>query len=159
LAALSAFLGLVYLLVDLWTEEPPNYTLIEDGLYVGGYVERPPPRTTVVLNLCEIPDQYESEIHVWESIRDGAPTPTLDWLRRQVDLIDRHRRAGRVVYVHCRNGVSRSGMVVTAYLMTKHNWPRDRALEFIRARRPIVRPNPAFMNLLNEWERATAPRS
>jgi len=43
-------------------------------------------------------------------------------------------------------------MVVTAYLMFKNNWTRDQALAFVRSRRPITRPNPAFMQLLNEWE-------
>ena len=42
--------------------------------------------------------------------------------------------------------------VVTAYLMYKNQWTRDEALEFIRSKRPFVRPNPAFMQLLLEWE-------
>jgi protein-tyrosine phosphatase len=59
-----------------------------------------------------------------------------------------------VVYVHCRNGVSRSGMVVAAYLMRRESWSRDQALDFMRSRRPGVRPNPAFMRLLWDWEKS-----
>jgi protein phosphatase slingshot len=69
-----------------------------------------------------------------------------------VRFIDEQRKAGRTVFIHCRNGVSRSGMVATAYLMSKNNWSRDEALKFIRSKRDIVRPNPAFMKLLEEWE-------
>jgi protein-tyrosine phosphatase len=70
-----------------------------------------------------------------------------------VDFIDSHRQNGRTVFVHCRNGVSRSGMVVVAYLMWEHGWTRDDALKFAREKRPIVRPNTAFMDQLADWEK------
>ncbi len=43
-------------------------------------------------------------------------------------------------------------MVVTAYEMYKNHWTRDEALAFVRSKRPEVRPNPAFMRRLHEWE-------
>jgi protein-tyrosine phosphatase len=49
--------------------------------------------------------------------------------------------------------VSRSGLVVVAYEMFKHNWDRDQALAFVRSKRDVTRPNPAFLELLAEWER------
>ena len=152
-AAVLLLVGGGLLAVEILTREEPNYTRIEDGLYQGGSVDAPPRRTRAVLNLCEAADTYTSEVHVWEPIRDAEPAPSLEWLRQQVEWIDTHRQAGKVVFVHCRNGVSRSGMVVVAYLMFKNRWSRDSALEFVRARRPIARPNPAFMERLTEWER------
>jgi hypothetical protein len=131
-----------------------NYSLIEEGLYQGGWVSEPPPETTAVLNLCEFEDPYQCEVHAWHKIRDAAPAPNLDWLRKQVEFVDGERRAGRTVYVHCWAGISRSGMVVVAYLMFKHDWTRDQALEFVRSKRPMTSPNPAFMELLLEWERS-----
>ena len=62
------------------------------------------------------------------------------------------------MYVHCRNGVSRSAMVMAAYLMRRENWNREQALEFLRSRRPGVRPNPAFLALLSEWEQTLKSR-
>ena len=44
-------------------------------------------------------------------------------------------------------------MVVTAYLMFEHGWSRDEALKFVRSKRALIRPNPAFMERLLEWER------
>jgi Dual specificity phosphatase, catalytic domain len=138
----------VHLAADWLGREPPNYSLVEEGIYLGGYVTDPPRDATAVLNLCETEDPYQATAHRWEPIRDAEPVPSLDWLRKQVGFIAAQRGAGRVVFVHCRNGVSRGGMVVTAYLMAKHGWSRDDALAFVRSRREIVRPNPAFMRLL-----------
>jgi hypothetical protein len=134
-------------------QEEDNYTLIEDGLFQGGDVAIPPPGTQAVLNLCEQEDRYRCVVQRWEPIPDAAPAPGLDWLREQVEFIETQRRAGRVTFVHCRNGVSRSGLVVTAALMARHGWTLDRALAFVRSRRPITRPNPAFLELLREYER------
>jgi Dual specificity phosphatase, catalytic domain len=151
--ALCGCVGLVYFAVEQWTREEPNYSRIEEGLYLGGYVREPPPGTRAVLNLCETADRYHGEVHVWEPIRDAEPAPDIDWLRRMVKWMDQRRQSGMTTYVHCRNGVSRSGMVVTAYVMFKHKWTRDAALAFVQQQRPITRPNPAFMRRLIEWER------
>ena len=133
-------------------QEEPNFARIEDGLYLGGSVAQPPPGTRAVLNLCEKEDPYRADVHRWEPISDSEPAPSLDWLRRAVEFVDNNRRQGRTTFVHCRNGVSRSGMVVAAYLMFKRGWTRDEALTFIRSKRSITRPNPAFMRRLTEWE-------
>ena len=143
-----------HVVVDRLTREPPNYSQIEEGLWLGGYVAEPPTDTRAVLNLCEAEDPYRAESHRWEPIRDAEPVPSLEWLREQVRFIESERAAGRGVFVHCRNGVSRSGMVVVAYYMARNRWSRDEAMEFVRSQRPGLRPNPAFMQLLLEWERS-----
>jgi hypothetical protein len=136
-----------------FTGERPNYSQIRDGLYMGGYVKTPPPGTKAVLNLCRLADPYKVETHVWDKIKDTTPAPSIDWLKKQVKFIDEQRQVGKTVYVHCRNGVSRSGMVVVAYVMYKDKLSRDKALAQVRTKRPIARPNPAFMARLLEWER------
>ncbi|MFO0825476.1 MAG: dual specificity protein phosphatase [Gemmataceae bacterium] len=147
-------IGAVDITVDRFTHEPPNYSRFEDGLYLGGYVPAPPPGTQAVLNLCESKDPYHAEFHAWNPIPDAAPAPSLDWLRQQVAFVEAQRAAGRVVYIHCHAGVSRGCMVTTAYLMARDGRSRDETLAAIRTHRPHVRPNPAFMELLLEWERA-----
>jgi hypothetical protein len=155
--------GFITSLVLFYEPTPPpqgaaysttNYSQIEDGLTMGGYLGEPPPGTRAVLNLCETKDPYEAEVHRWEMIHDAPPAPTLDWLRQQVDFVAQQRRAGRPVYVHCAAGISRSGMVVTAYLMERDGISRDEALARIRKQRPNVNPNAAFMALLLEWEKS-----
>src|SRR5262249_1415463 len=95
---------------------------------------------------------YQCAVHLWKPIRDNIPAPDIAWLRDTVQFVARQRQAGHTVYVHCRNGVSRSGLVVTAYLMDKHRWTRDQALAYLRSKRPMARTNLGFMELLKEWE-------
>jgi hypothetical protein len=147
----------VALFAAWWVQESPNYSQIEPGLYVGGYVEAPPPGTGFVLNLCREDDPYRAEHHLHEPIRDAAPAPSLEWLERMVDLVEEHRQAGRTVFVHCRAGASRSGMVALAYLMREHGWSLEEALAEARRRRDVIRPNPAFKELLRRWERHLSP--
>ncbi|MCI0459567.1 MAG: dual specificity protein phosphatase family protein [Gemmataceae bacterium] len=145
---------LVLLVVAGSYEEGENYSLIEEGLYMGGNVKRPPPGTGAVLNLCRQEDPYQVAAHRWKPIVDAEPAPDMEWLAETVEFIDARWRAGVTTFVHCRNGVSRSGMVVTAYVIFKHGLGRDEALARVRAQRPITRPNPAFMERLAEWEQA-----
>ena len=153
-AAIVALMVLViHVAVDWYTREPPNYFLIEEGLWLGGKVAQPPPGTHAVLNLCEAENDYRVASQQWAPIRDAQPAPDVEWLRTQVDFIKSERENQHTVYVHCMNGASRSGMVMTAYIMQREGWSREQALEFLRARRPEVRPNPAFLELLVEWER------
>jgi len=148
-ASFGVWLWLLWL-VRSYREAP--YSLIEEGLYVGRYVSEPPPGTEAVVNLCESEDSYQADVCLWQPIRDAPPAPSVEWLKRVVEFIKTQRKAGLTVYVHCDNGVSRSGMVGTAYLMHERNWTRDQALASVRSKRPGVWPNPAFMPLLTEWE-------
>ncbi|HJZ91283.1 MAG TPA: dual specificity protein phosphatase [Gemmataceae bacterium] len=157
LAILVLVVGLAVYGVQQFTADPDDYARIEEGLYMGRAVSVPPWRTRAVLNLCEADDPYVCEVHLHDPIPDAEPAPSLEWLRAKVDWIAEQRRAGRKTFVHCLNGVSRSALVITAYLMAEYSWTRDEALAFMRSKRPIVRPNPAFMSLLAEWERALQP--
>lgn len=152
LLLLAALVAATLLAVAWWTTEGPNWSRIEPGLYVGGDVGSPPCGTGFVLNLHDRPDSYAVAHYAHEPINDGEPCPDLAWLRRMVGLVEEHRRAGRTVFVHCRNGVSRSGMVAVAYLMREHGMTLEEALAFARRARPGIRPNPVFLPLLRQWE-------
>ena len=95
LLALVCGIVSVHLVVEVLTREGPNFSLIEPGLYLGGYVPEPPRGTNAVLNLCETEDPYEAEYHRWLPIADAEPAPDLEWLGAQVAFIEGHRRAGR----------------------------------------------------------------
>src|SRR5436309_38490 len=136
ICCIAGWLYLIWLEHD-YNGPAKNYTQIEDGLWMGGFVDAPPSGTRAVLNLCEIEDPYQCDVHQWEAIKD-AEAPGIDWLRKQVNWVGEQRKAGLTVYVHCRNGVSRSGLVVIAYLMFKHNWTRDQAMEYVRSKRNVV---------------------
>lgn len=153
LACPSVTIALLLLVFFRLLQPEPNYSCIEERLYLGGFVASPPPGTRAVINLCEAEDPYRCGFHLWEPIADSDPAPDLDWLRRMVDVLDARQQEGETTYVHCRNGVSRSGMLVVAYEMRKNRWTRDEAMAFVCSKRPITRPNSAFMRRLLEWER------
>ena len=150
-----AFLVLIASSVQLRAQTrvvKPTSSKIEDGLFLGGFVETPPEGVKAVLNVCEAKNNYKADFSRFAPIRNSAPAPSLDWLRDQVAFVDDHRRADRPVYVHCAVGMSRSGMVVVAYLMQRDGPSRDDALKTVQRQREMVKPNPAFLDLLAAWE-------
>jgi protein-tyrosine phosphatase len=52
------------------------------------------------------------------------------------------------VLVHCNAGVSRSGSIVTAYLMGAYQLDFPRALSLVQEKRACVDPNPGFTRYL-----------
>jgi len=143
----------------LWTQNTDDqlYSRIENGLYLGSSVERPPRGTQAVVNLCGRPDPYQVGPSLWEPMYEAGPDatakkPTLDLLRSVVGFIAEQRRAGRTTYVHCMLGQNRSAAVVAAYLMQEYRIGRDEAVSFVQQRRPLVRLDPTLTKLLAEWE-------
>jgi hypothetical protein len=125
------------------------FDLVEDGLYIGGAVERPPLGTHAVLNVCEHEDTFAVDAAMWEPFPREA---TVEWLERVVDFVAGHRAAGRTVFVHCHAGETRSATVVTAYLMRRYGWSRDEAIAFLAKRRPQLKLTPSKFRLLDEWQ-------
>jgi protein-tyrosine phosphatase len=129
------------------------YCRVEEGLYIGRHVSRPPAGTRAVVNLCGRKDPYSVDASHWDPVFEGGNEPDLEWLRRAVEFITAQRAAGRTTYVHCLSGMNRSAAVVTAYLMAEHGWSRDEALAYLRSKRGVVQPNPILMRLLAGWEK------
>ncbi|XP_015795340.1 dual specificity protein phosphatase 3 isoform X1 [Tetranychus urticae] len=68
------------------------------------------------------------------------------------DFIDKAIITGGKVYVHCRQGISRSATLVLAYLMIKRDFTVQEAVRTVRRERDII-PNEGFLKqlcLLNE---------
>ncbi|CAM6017275.1 unnamed protein product [Sphagnum balticum] len=76
----------------------------------------------------------------------------LDHLEDCLEFIESGRNSGGVVLVHCFAGVSRSGAVVTAYLMKKEHLAMDNALESLKKSSEIVCPNDGFKQQLRMFE-------
>ncbi len=129
-----------------------NYSQIEEGIFLGGIISKPPVGAQVVLNLCETEDPYKAEIHRWEPMHDLGPPPTLDWLKEQVEFIHQERQAGKNIYIHCRAGINRSVTVLAAYLMWRDGTTREEALNKIREKRPRANPYEVYKIYLGDWE-------
>lgn len=135
----------------------PNYSKIDDGVYQGGVTETFPDDVCAVLNLVRATDTRFPDdkicAYLWLPIQDEPLFPGLAWLKLAVAFVASARAAGWGILIHCRAGVSRSGMVNVAYHMYINRWTRDQALSYIRQKRPQTCPNPAFMDGLLEYQK------
>lgn len=90
-------------------------------------------------------------------VMDMAEEQIIKYFGTTFDFIDARVNefgdtAGNVL-VHCVAGISRSGTIVTAYLMRKYGMTFAEALHFVQQKRPIVDPNPGFVKQLQKYER------
>lgn len=130
---------------------------IEEGLYQGGVYpllndELPEKITAIVsLNLNTEPQASPGHIQARVSlpIEDG-PWPGMKWLKTAVSIIEALVK-DHEIYIHCKAGISRSTMLVAAYLMKKHYCSLDQAMEKIAAANPKLHPNVRFMQGLKDW--------
>eukprot|EP00299_Pterocystis_sp_00344_P012205 c5824_g1_i1.p1 GENE.c5824_g1_i1~~c5824_g1_i1.p1 ORF type:complete len:530 (+),score=88.92 c5824_g1_i1:26-1591(+) len=75
----------------------------------------------------------------------------IDWLDEATGAAG--SKPGSKVLVHCWQGVSRSTALCVMYLMLRWNMDYDTAYQHVRDRRPIARPNLAFMCQLLAWHK------
>lgn len=91
----------------------------------------------------DTPGDEVSECHLTldETVADNVRPIIAIVLPEIEEKLARHER----VLVHCAAGVSRSAAVVIAYMMRRDRCSYERALATLRAIRPKVNPNPAFV--------------
>lgn len=94
----------------------------------------------------EIPDYYPDKFKYirldWDDTLNQRIIKELDKI---ADIIGLAIRKGQVVYVHCAAGISRSATVVIYTLMKLHNWDFNRSYLFVKEFRPVIKPNPNFV--------------
>eukprot|EP01084_Bolivina_argentea_P005675 10701_1 len=56
------------------------------------------------------------------------------------------------IFIHCKEGVSRSASIVIAYIMKTHKLSLDKALALVKQKREVVDPNEGFMQQLKLFE-------
>lgn len=72
------------------------------------------------------------------STADIWHAPTQDNLDKGVEFIRSYEGTGKTVYVHCKAGRTRSATLVGCYLMQKHNWDMNTAINFMKTKRSHV---------------------
>eukprot|EP00756_Hemistasia_phaeocysticola_P049017 Hpha_TRINITY_DN23443_c0_g1::TRINITY_DN23443_c0_g1_i1::g.113962::m.113962/K21278/DUSP1; dual specificity protein phosphatase 1 len=77
-----------------------------------------------------------------------------DWIAAALEASESNR-----VVVHCAAGSSRSGSVATAWKMRAESIGLKEALKAVQSVRPIVLPNPGFMEQLEAFEQTLRPRA
>jgi cell division cycle 14 len=87
---------------------------------------------------------------------DDGSNPSEEILRDFIALADAQIAAGRVVAVHCKAGLGRTGVLIGAYLIWRHGFSASEVIGFMRFMRPgcVVGPQQHFMyENATEWVR------
>lgn len=99
--------------------------------------------------IFNIPGIQSTRVHV-----DDHPRTRLDLhFDRVADEINSITTRGGKVLVHCVVGVSRSATLCIVYLMKYHRMTLIMAHDYVRSKRPIIRPNVGFWRQLIDYER------
>ena len=143
-----------------------NYgTVIEGKLYWGNEIlakdeeELKQMGINAILNLIHYKNP-EDEIHykskditlVHLSIKD-LPTNTIHWCEEGSKFIEEQLKLGKIVYVHCIYGISRSSTQIMHYLITRQHYTLKKAFFYLRKTRHIVCPTYGFMKGLSELDK------
>ena len=106
--------------------------------------------------------------HVVSLVEQAPPYPLLfKYLLIEVpdiettDLFSRFDNACRYIdsgiknggcLIHCQAGMSRSATITIAWVMKSYRLRFNEAHDFVREKRPIILPNPGFVEQLQKWE-------
>lgn len=103
-----------------------------------------------VVNLIHF-DAGEPKPHAPHGIRHflhhpvvDLPRTTLHWAEEAARFVDEQWAAGRVVLVHCSQGVSRAPSLCLYLLLTRKHMSLTAAWAHVRERRPVVCPSAGF---------------
>lgn len=104
---------------------------------------------THILNMareqkCHFPEKFK---YMKVSIYDGTEKLS-NHLENAIAFID----SSECVFVHCKQGKSRSASVVIAYLMHKNGWSYQEAITFVKEKRKEVKPHFNFNVALCQLE-------
>lgn len=85
-------------------------------------------------------------------LNDTIDQEVLKFFDLAFKFIDEGRQNGCVL-IHCNAGVSRASTFMIGYLMNRDRMPLDDAFEFVKSKRPAIRPNAGFLNQLRQYNR------
>ncbi|KAI9295683.1 dual specificity protein phosphatase 12 [Neoconidiobolus thromboides FSU 785] len=130
---------------------------IKEHLYLGSYDALQKPQLLETLNITHILtvgknmnncNLTEKIIRLQINVFDEENENLLQYFDQTNNFIDAAIKQNGNVLVHCMAGISRSATVVIAYLMKKHNWSVEEALNQVTKARSIIDPNPGFREQL-----------
>ncbi|XP_072311105.1 uncharacterized protein ssh2a isoform X2 [Eucyclogobius newberryi] len=107
-----------------------------------------------ILNVTREIDNFFPGLFEYHNIRvyDEEATNLLEYWNETYKFITKAKKAGAKCLVHCKMGISRSASTVIAYAMKEYGWNLDTALDFVKDKRSVTKPNPSFMKQLEEYQ-------
>lgn len=141
--------------------QPRKVDLIQPGLYLGDLASAKDlamletKRITHVLTVCMCPELvYPASMNITHKcieVEDSADENLLDHFLECARFIGNVQEGSGNILIHCEQGISRSPTVVAAYLMRSDRRHPNDAISTIKKRRPIIDPNPGFIEQLHVW--------
>jgi hypothetical protein len=110
--------------------------------------------THVVVCANELPIRFPGEfsyLHL-DGLTDNTTTSLQPHIAHSLPWIEHAVLAEGRVLVHCAAGCSRSGAIAIAYIMWSQRLSLDAAQALAQRARPIIAPNPGFMEQLRSFE-------
>lgn len=94
---------------------------------------------TTIMGVYPIyPNDFEY-LHI--QLRDALNENIIEHLDKAYRFIEDATSGGGKVLIHCAYGISRSGSILIYYIMRKYGKSYDEALEMVRNKRQIIKPN------------------
>lgn len=86
--------------------------------------------------------------HIDMFFEDGT-CPELDVVKEFIGLVDEMAGIDKVVAVHCKAGLGRTGCLIGAYLIYKHSFTANEVISFMRIMRPgmVVGPQQHWLHI------------
>lgn len=127
---------------------------ITDKIYLGNYLAAKDKNNLINLGVTHILvvgyylTEYFPNDFVYKTIEieDNENEDIKNYIIPVIDFIDN----GKVVFIHCRAGVSRSSSFAIAYLMLKMKLGFEEAKQFVKSKRSKIEPIPSFECQLKE---------
>ncbi|KAK6166320.1 hypothetical protein SNE40_023045 [Patella caerulea] len=108
---------------------------------------------THVLNAASFVDNIFSDKLTYKNfnIYDRPETDITVYFDEAHTFIEKGRKSGCVL-VHCNAGVSRAATLVISYLMKFNKMNFQEAYDYLKEKRPAIRPNDGFVHQLKQYE-------
>jgi protein-tyrosine phosphatase len=105
---------------------------------------------THIINCAkDIPEVYPTEFEYLSlNLKDTPNEDLTEAISVSMQFINKSKK----VFIHCKQGVSRSASIVIAYLIKYKNMKYDIALTFVQMKRQCVNPNLGFESQLRKYE-------
>lgn len=141
------------------TTEKFKGDLIIDGLYLGSFEDAYKIKELKSLGVTHClsvlygmdpiyPKDFE---YMMVPVLDVDLESIYDYFLPGMKFIEKALEKGKI-FVHCRQGKSRSGSFVICWMMYKHNMTFKEALKYVKSKRPLVLPNMGFINQILKFE-------
>jgi len=150
---------LAYLNIQFFSSSPFSGDEIVEGLWLGSFddlvqsSELKNRNVTHVLSVAPGIMPYKDYDHLFLRGMDVDTTEIIHTFEEAHAFIEAALDADGVVFVHCMQGVSRSGTIVASYVMKTHGMTAEEAIRFVNSKRDIVNPNIGFKRQLLQYER------